>query len=102
MQLKLTRQPNDGPPPPKSGPSGRFENPGGRSNDALGAEDAANYITEIVAQLEAIALGSRLDLLAYFLRLAQFEARSAAKASRQTGMKMPADPTGGVYQAGRE
>jgi hypothetical protein len=37
------------------------------------ALDVARYITEMTAQLEAMAIAARLDLLAYFLGMARAE-----------------------------
>ena len=37
------------------------------------ALDVARYITDITAQLEAMAIAARLDLLAYFLGMARAE-----------------------------
>jgi hypothetical protein len=37
------------------------------------ALDVANYITDMTAQLEAMAIAARLDLLAYFLGMAKAE-----------------------------
>jgi hypothetical protein len=37
------------------------------------ALDVARYITDMTAQLEAMAIASRLDLLAYFLGMARAE-----------------------------
>ncbi len=102
MQLKLTRQPINPSTPPKRRPAGSYDGGGAPPIDAPAAEDAANYIAEIVAQLEAMALGAQLDLLAYFLRLAQFEARSAQKSPRPPGTKKPPDPTSGIYTGGAE
>jgi hypothetical protein len=40
---------------------------------ARGALDVAHYITDMTAQLEAMAVAARLDLLAYFLGMAKAE-----------------------------
>jgi len=39
----------------------------------LEALDVARYITDMTAQLEAMAIAARLDLLAYFLGMARAE-----------------------------
>jgi hypothetical protein len=50
-----------------------------RANDpshravTLEALDVARYITDMTAQLEAMAIAARLDLLAYFLGMARAE-----------------------------
>ena len=42
------------------------------------AVEASKYIMEMASQLGKMAVAARLDFLAYFLRLAEFEARSIA------------------------
>ncbi len=50
-----------------------------RADDSFGgavtreALDVARYITDMTAQLEAMAMAARLDLLAYFLGMAKAE-----------------------------
>jgi hypothetical protein len=51
--------------------------PLGSAAAATQSHDVAAYIEDIAGELEVLALGAKLDLLAYFLRLAQLEARSA-------------------------
>ena len=43
------------------------------------AVDVAKYIMELTSQLQTMAISARFDFLAYFLRLAEFEARSIAR-----------------------
>ncbi len=58
---------------------GAFAKPLRRANDPLHAAvtrealDVARYITDMTAQLEAMAIAGRLDLLAYFLGMAREE-----------------------------
>jgi hypothetical protein len=58
---------------------GAFAKPQRRANDPSHAAvtrealDVARYITEMTAQLEAMAIAGRLDLLAYFLGMARAE-----------------------------
>jgi hypothetical protein len=43
------------------------------------AVEASKYIMDVASQLEKMAVAARLDFLAYFLRLAEFEARSISR-----------------------
>src|SRR5258707_12635758 len=58
---------------------GAFTKPQRRANDPSHAGvtrealDVARYITDMTAQLEAMAIAGRLDLLAYFLGMARAE-----------------------------
>jgi hypothetical protein len=58
---------------------GPFARPQRRANDPSHAAvtqealDVARYITDMTAQLEAMAIAGRLDLLAYFLGMAKAE-----------------------------
>ena len=58
---------------------GAFARPQRRANDPSHAAvtrealDVARYITDMTAQLEAMAIAGRLDLLAYFLGMARAE-----------------------------
>jgi hypothetical protein len=66
------------------------------------ALDVARYVTDMTAQLEAMAVAARLDLLAYFLGMAKAEgdlfvrgnsqADSPAEESTESGL---ADPESG-------
>jgi hypothetical protein len=51
----------------------RRANDASRGVVAREALDVANYITDMTAQLEAMAIAARLDLLAYFLGMAKAE-----------------------------
>ena len=42
----------------------------------------AQYLTELIRQLEAVARASKLELLAYLLSMAQAEARTVALEAR--------------------
>ena len=42
----------------------------------------AQYLTELIRQLEAVARASKLEFLAYLLSMAQAEARSVALEAR--------------------
>lgn len=53
------------------------------------ALDVARYITDMTAQLEAMAIAARLDLLAYFLGMARAESEIYVR-------------TNSVAEAGRE
>ena len=64
--------------------------------------DVAGYVSEIATQLEAMAVGAGLDLLAYFLRLAQFEARSTLRASQTKSGDDALSPDLGEYKSGEE
>lgn len=75
---------------------------GGGEPAAADAADVANYIAEIVVQLESMAAQSRLELLAYFLRLAQMEAHAAVRAARQPARAKSADHPGKAYSTGPE
>jgi hypothetical protein len=60
------------------------------------ALDVAHYITDMTAQLEAMAVAARLDLLAYFLGMAKAESelfvRTNAVAEAELDAKVEADP----------
>jgi hypothetical protein len=72
------------------------------SDTGSATADVASYVSEISAQLETMALGAGLDLLAYFLRLAQFEARSTLRtAQTQSAKKAPRSDVG-EYKSGDE
>jgi len=43
------------------------------------AADASDYIAQMTAELAAMAKGAQLDLLAYFLEMAQMEAEAQAR-----------------------
>ena len=45
------------------------------------ALDVARYITDVTAQLEAMAIAARLDLLAYFLGMAKAESEIYVRTS---------------------
>jgi hypothetical protein len=47
------------------------------------APEVARYLTDMAAQLEAIATGARLDLLAYFLSMARTEGDRLARGNAQ-------------------
>ena len=61
------------------------------------ALDVARYITDMTAQLEAMAIAARLDLLAYFLGMAKAESEiyvrtnAVAEAERMEEAFEPAD-----------
>ena len=57
------------------------------------SHDVAGYVSEIVAQLETMAMGAKLDLLAYFLRMAQLEARSTLRGPPTPSSKKKAPDT---------
>ena len=48
---------------------------------AVEAVSVARYIADMTAQLEAMAIAARLDLLAYFLAMARAEGETSARAS---------------------
>lgn len=60
------------------------------------ALDVARYITEMTAQLEAMAIAARLDLLAYFLGMAKAESeiyvRTNAVAEAERADQEPFEP----------
>ena|SRR5579863_380557 len=66
------------------------------------AADVAAYIMEIVLQLESMAVRSRLDLLAYFLRLAHLEARSAVREAQHSAEEELDQPSRKSYSTGHE
>jgi len=71
-------------------------------NSSSAASDVASYVAEIATQLEAMASGVGLDLLAYFLRLAQLEARSKLRPSQtESSDRSPNSPVG-EYKSGEE
>jgi hypothetical protein len=65
QRVRVTREPDH----PTIAPS--EEAPGHATREAL---DVAGYISDMTAQLEAMALAGGLDLLAYFLGMARSEA----------------------------
>ena len=73
----------------------------GLAATAAAATDVAGYVSEIVAQLESMAMGAKLDLLAYFLRMAQLEARSTLRTSQTSSSKTPVAAVAG-YRVGDE
>ena len=74
----------------------------GLATTAVASTDVAGYVAEIVAQLETMAMGAKLDLLAYFLRMAQLEARSTLRASQTpSSKKAPVSALAG-YKVGDE
>jgi hypothetical protein len=62
-----------------------------RANDPLHrtvtheALDVARYITDMTAQLEAMAIAARLDLLAYFLGMAKAESEIYVRTNAVAG-----------------
>jgi hypothetical protein len=75
---------------PPARPPRRADDPshGAVTREAL---DVARYITDMTAQLEAMAIAARLDLLAYFLGMAKAESEifvrtnAVAEAERADG-----------------
>ena len=76
--------------------------PFGLATTAAASADVASYVSEIVAQLETMAMGAKLELLAYFLRMAQLEARSTLRASQTSSSKNTAVADVVGYKAGDE
>lgn len=78
-----------------------------RVDDSVGgavtreALDVARYITDMTAQLEAMAMAARLDLLAYFLGMAKAESeiyvRTNALAEAESEDEQPYEPVGGLH-----
>jgi hypothetical protein len=66
------------------------------------ALDVARYITDMTAQLEAMAIAARLDLLAYFLGMAKAESeiyvRTNAVAEAEHLGEEPYEPADGLPQ----
>jgi hypothetical protein len=66
------------------------------------ALDVARYITDMTAQLEAMAIAARLDLLAYFLGMAKAESeiyvRTNAVAEAKHLAEEPYEPADGLPQ----
>jgi hypothetical protein len=66
------------------------------------ALDVARYITDMTAQLEAMAIAARLDLLAYFLGMAKAESeiyvRTNAVAEAEDLGEEPYEPADGLPQ----
>ena len=64
------------------------------------ALDVARYITDMTAQLEAMAIAARLDLLAYFLGMARAESeiyvRTNAVAEAERAEEKPFEPAIGL------
>jgi hypothetical protein len=81
-----------------------------RADDPFGgavtreALDVARYITDMTAQLEAMAMAARLDLLAYFLGMAKAESeiyvRTNAVAEAKHLGEEPYEPADGLPQEG--
>jgi len=77
------------------------------SDDSFGgtvtreALDVARYITDMTAQLEAMAMAARLDLLAYFLGMAKAESeiyvRTNALAEAEREDEEPYEATVGLH-----
>ena len=53
------------------------------------ALDVARYITDMTAQLEAMAIAARLDLLAYFLGMAKAESEIYVRTNAVTEAERP-------------
>jgi len=78
-----------------------------RADDSFGgavtreALDVARYITDMTAQLEAMAMAARLDLLAYFLGMAKAESeiyvRTNALAEAEREDEEPYEATAGLH-----
>ena len=78
-----------------------------RADDSFGgavtreALDVARYITDMTAQLEAMAMAARLDLLAYFLGMAKAESeiyvRTNALAEAEREDEEPYEPPVGLH-----
>lgn len=76
-----------------------------RGDDSFGgavtreALDVARYVTDMTAQLEAMAMAARLDLLAYFLGMAKAESeiyvRTNAVAEAEREDEEPYEPAVG-------
>ena len=66
------------------------------------ALDVARYITDMTAQLEAMAIAARLDLLAYFLGMAKAESeifvRTNAVAEAERADEEPYESAVGLHQ----
>ncbi len=66
------------------------------------ALDVARYITDMTAQLEAMAIAARLDLLAYFLGMAKAESeiyvRTNAVAEAERMEEESYEPADGLSQ----
>lgn len=66
------------------------------------ALDVARYITDMTAQLEAMAIAARLDLLAYFLGMAKAESeiyvRTNAVAEAERMEEESLEPADGLPQ----
>jgi hypothetical protein len=66
------------------------------------ALDVARYITDMTAQLEAMAIASRLDLLAYFLGMAKAESeiyvRTSAVSEAERAEEEPFEAEVGLSQ----
>jgi hypothetical protein len=56
------------------------------------ALDVARYITDMTAQLEAMAIAARLDLLAYFLGMAKAESEIYVRTNSVAEAEHPDDP----------
>ena len=63
---------------PQTAPRRRDETAGVTPQEAL---DVARYVTDMAAQLEAMAIAARLDLLAYFLGMAKSESELFVRTS---------------------
>ena len=66
------------------------------------ALDIARYVTDMTAQLEAMAIAARLDLLAYFLGMAKAESeiyvRTSAVAEAERADEEPFEAAVGLHQ----
>jgi hypothetical protein len=64
---------------------------GGVGREAL---DIAQYITDMTAQLEAMAVAARLDLLAYFLGMARAESELFVRTNAVAEAEREVEPEG--------
>jgi hypothetical protein len=92
----------------KSAPARQLKRADGPSRGVVAQEalDVANYITDMTAQLEAMAVAAHLELLAYFLGMAKAEselfvrintvAESVREAEAEAEDPYPAEP--GIHQ----
>ena len=68
------------------------------------ALDVARYITDMTAQLEAMAIAGRLELLAYFLGMAKAESeifvRTNAVAEAERADEDSYEPAAGLHHGG--
>jgi hypothetical protein len=63
--------------------------------------DVARYITDVTAQLEAVAIAAHLDRLAYFLGIAKAESEILVRINgileAERAEDEPHEPTGGLH-----